>query len=161
MEKNLSIIQGLTSADQANPVRITDAGELKVAVTDIKVAVNGDPLVDPSTGGTAKYVNTIAGAFSSNSTMFEVNVMDGAMSPGTPITNSDKKLLVEQGKQFASYYTLTMGAGSDGDVDNAINTAINNWINSYGERYDDIKITSILYGAAGPASINVTIIRYF
>ncbi len=31
MEKNLSIIQGLTDTDQANPIRITDAGELKVA----------------------------------------------------------------------------------------------------------------------------------
>ena len=33
MEKNLSIIQGLTDTDQANPIRITDQGELKTNTT--------------------------------------------------------------------------------------------------------------------------------
>ena len=33
MEKNLAIIQGLTDADQANPIRITDLGKVQTATT--------------------------------------------------------------------------------------------------------------------------------
>ena len=52
MEKNLSIIQGLTATDQANPIRITDLGKVQTAtaidfskVTILSDASNaqGDP----------------------------------------------------------------------------------------------------------------------
>ncbi len=55
MEKNLSIIQGLTSTDQANPIRITDAGELKMALYALDSTTNTEqPLErEPDTTGSS------------------------------------------------------------------------------------------------------------
>lgn len=170
MEKNLSIIQGLTDADQANPIRITDAGELKIATTSSQIAVDGALYADAMTGEPYKYVNAIAGNYyqpsAASRVMYEVNVKDGDINPTGDIDPAEKKLLVEQGKQFRVYqvkfYDCSANPGSL--IKTNIEAAIGDWIAANGRRYDDIIITPFVSND-GSGNIKylmtVTIIRYY
>lgn len=156
MEKNLSIIQGLTSADQANPVRITNSGELKVEaritnapVNNLSVEANpaGDPILNE---------------------VFGYNYTIDTVQPFSIIENGDNvvapKLLVEQGKQFAVYETYVVDTNSLGetDIQSWINSNIGNWIGAHGPRYDELIISSV--GRVTPTPTNMlimTIVRYY
>jgi len=156
MEKNLSIIQGLTAADQANPIRITDAGELKTAVGN--VASSDTNYVGGS--GTDAYVNNIMAPGWSDGVYYVVNAIN---QNDTSINGDIQKLAVDQGKQFQTgevYVADTVTFGSEGDVSNFINTSIGNWVNSHGPRYDDIIINSTP-GNGTKSFLIVTIIRYY
>ena len=168
MEKNLAIIQGLTDADQANPIRITDAGELKVAIVSggssaDDVSYDGGAVVNPITGNPGQYVNAPVFKNTDYNGMYSGQVKFGAGNLN--VNDSDMKILVEQGKQFQTFMTKTYdasGFANSGDIDNAINDAIaNQWIGAYGMRYDDIKITGIYVPGSNKTFINVTIIRYY
>ena len=66
MDKNISIIQGLTSADQANPIRITDLGKVQTAtaIDFSKVTILSDASINALVEGIKKaivMVTTIIG----------------------------------------------------------------------------------------------------
>ena len=170
MEKNLSIIQGLTSADQANPVRITDAGELKTVVGNA-VSVNGsvvitNPIVsndDPIQNGA--YLNVPLASNTEQGQFNRIEQIDDYTYP-SGVTNHVQKLLVDQAKSFGTVYSVVSDASAvpGSDIPNSINAAISNWTASYGPRYDDIIITP--YAANGGGSsikflVGITIIRYY
>lgn len=177
MEKSLSIIQGLTATDQVNPIRITDAGELKVAssstINPAQIAVDGDPYRDINTTDDIKYVNTIAGPLDQSNTglgaqVYQVGTRNGTYDvTGTRfIGANENKLLVEQGKQFRLVYVNTINIPenyNESDITGAIIGVLNDYITNHGPRYDDFKITTIT--TADPTNkftyVNIVITRYY
>ena len=170
MEKNLAIIQGLTSADQANPIRITDAGELKTVVDNV-VSVNGSVVItgptvsndDPIQNGA--YLNV---PLASNTEQGQFNRIEQINDSTYPsgVTNNAQKLLVDQAKSFGTVLSVVLDASSvpTADIPNSINAAISSWTASYGPRYDDIIITPyVAYdGSTGiKYLVGITIIRYY
>ena len=156
MEKKISIIQGLTDADQANPIRITDAGELKTAVGNV---VSNDTAFVGG-GGTEAYVNNIMAPGVQDGHYYVVNAIN---QNDTSINGDIQKLAVDQGKQFQTgevYVANTVTFGSEVDVSNFINTSIGSWISTHGPRYDDIIINSTPGGGI-TSFLVVTIIRYY
>ena len=163
MEKNLSIIQGLTATDQANPIRITDAGELKVSGGAGTLSYDGGYTTNPDTGHIGEFVNAPVFKNTDYNGMYSGQVKFGAGN--LTINTSDNKILVEQGKQFGTVVSKTIDVSSvanPDDIDNSIITIINdNWIGTNGIRYDDIKITCFYVPGANKTFLNVTIIRYY
>ena len=155
MEKNLSIIQGLTAADQANPIRITDAGELKTAVGN--VASSDTAYV--GSGGTEAYVNNIMAPGVQDGVYYVVNAVN---VNDTSINTDIQKLAVEQGKQFQTgetYAIDTTSLNTEGDYISWINANISNWISAHGPRYDDLIITSTNSGVK--SFLIMVIVRYY
>jgi hypothetical protein len=179
MEKNLSIIQGLTDTDQANPIRITDAGEVKTTTTlnggnvtvegtvsiDTNEIVIDDKLIDPN----QPYINAVAGINKDKNTYNYLRLVDsidrGQYASGSVIAVDSPKLLVEQGKQFELVYVNTVDASgfNEADITNAITTFITEFINNYGPRYDDLKITFLenVANSQTYSYLNIVITRYF
>lgn len=163
MEKNLSIIQGLTSTDQANPIRITDAGEVKIAAsTSIPVSVSfpiinpGDP-ADANTG-----INVPMGITEDNKFQRLELIDNNTYLSG--VTNNVQKLLVDQAKSFSLYETYcvdTTSLNTEGDYISWIDGTIAQWVTNHGLRYDDMKINTTNNGVGGKTFLTITIIRYY
>lgn len=155
MEKNLAIIQGLTAADQANPIRITDAGELKTAVGNV-VASDG---VYVGGNGTDAYVNNLLAPGVTDGVYYVVNATN---QNDTSINGDIQKLAVEQGKQFQTgetYVVDTTSLSTEGDYISWINANIGNWVSAHGPRYDDLIITSTNSGVK--SFLIMVIVRYY
>lgn len=168
MEKNLAIIQGLTSADQANPIRITDAGEVKIAATNaipVTGSISVTPIInpgDPADQNTG--VNAPMGITETNEFQ-RLELIDNNTYP-SGVTNHVQKLLVDQAKSFGTVYSVLSDASAvpGSDIPNSINAAISNWTALYGPRYDDIIITSYTANdglGAIKYLVGITIIRYY
>ena len=172
MEKNLSIIQGLTATDQANPIRITDAGEVKTVVDSGYITVGGTVSVDPNEIvvrdqpvdnnphiNVPHYENLETGFYQ------PFTYIDNKTYP-SGLTDRTTKLIVDQVKSFGTVLTNTydVSGAPTADIDAAIQTHINSWTASYGSRYDDIIITPFTSydGSTGIKYLmNITIIRYY
>lgn len=169
MEKNLSIIQGLTSADQANPVRITDAGEVKTVVDNV-VSITGSVVTGPTVSNNdpiqnGAYLNVPLASNTEQGQFNRIEQIDDYTYP-SGVTNHVQKLLVDQAKSFGTVYSVVSDASAvpGSDIPNSINAAISNWTASYGPRYDDIIITPYVAntGVSGiKYLVGITIIRYY
>ena len=169
MEKNLSIIQGLTSTDQANPIRITDAGEVKTVV-DNAVLVYGTVTasVNPITPGDQADQNTGVNApmgITEANTFERLELIDNNTYL-SGVTNHVQKLLVDQAKSFTTVESYLYDASGTPAVDipDSIITAISQWTSTHGTRYDDIIITPYTANngiGAIKYLVGITIIRYY
>jgi hypothetical protein len=176
MEKSLSIIQGLTATDQANPIRITDAGEVKTTstITGGYVNVGGTVLIDPNeivvrdqSIGNEPHINVPHYENKEMGTYQPLTYIDDHtyLVSGLTSTPRTSKLLVDQAKSFGSVYTSTYDASANptNDIPFYIHQHITDWIDNYGARYDDIMITPFAINTLGTAKffVTVTIIRYY
>jgi hypothetical protein len=102
MEKNLAIIQGLTSTDQANPIRITDQGELKIALYALDSTTNTEqPLeIEPDTTGASLGQLKVAlyGYDSQNSIWRQL-----AVDPAGELTDGGSRVNPRSGGDVYSY----------------------------------------------------------
>jgi hypothetical protein len=119
---------------------------------------------DAITGDPIKYINTIAGSYATTNTIYTVNIKDADVNPNQPIDSSEKKLLVEQGKQFQTVYVNALDTASisqEADYISWITSNIQSYISQHGKRYDDLIISSVNGGSPNHNFLIITIIRYY
>ena len=160
MEKKISIIQGLTDTDQANPIRITDAGEVKTSgsINPDQIAYDGSPSTDPN-GDLSRYIN--APVFKDFSTGYMHAGFTRSGDSSGNITTGESKILVEQGKQFQTFETYVSDASGMNEVNISVfvNGSITAWSDAHGPRYDDMSICNVSNGLK--FFLVMTIVRYY